>query len=212
MTERMPEQRDTAFDPYRIGVVIPTMDVRPKHHLDRAIRTTCPPHLESLGYVFAPSVQLNYGTCGEAWNVGQQKLLAAGAEYLLLAADDLELRDPEVFYSTAVDVCNAGQLPAFPVRETRTDRVYDDGQPGTEVAFARVPFLSATQARALLPIPNLHYYSDYCISARGRKHGWATVMQGGAEWVHHWAIEGRQHDDLHDRKLWDETQAAEGLA
>lgn len=189
----------------RIGVVFPTVAGR-EDSLERAIRATCRPEAERLDDVqFGLRVYADLTSCGAAWNLGVQELLNAGAEYLLLSADDLEPRDP-AWYRPALTACLRGTLPA--ARLYGADGTEQDtGPPGSPAVFPRVPFLPATLAAEIFPIPPLHYYSDVWIGQVAERHGWGCEYVNGFEFTHHWAQPGRRTDPEPDRRLHEQALA-----
>ena len=190
----------------RIAVVIPTVPGRGAE-LARSVAAHVAPERVAAVHVLA-----GYPTCGAAWNAGALLALADQAvTHVLFSADDL-IPAPG-WLSSALDATETvpQALPAprlFNVDGSRWDA---DGEPGTEVAFPRVPFLPRDLVRRLLPIPPLHYYSDCWIGARAHDLGWKVRMQAGFDFVHGWAQPGRIQDSEPDRRAFEALMSGKPL-
>ena len=131
--------------------------------------------------------------CNEA-----TELLGSYVDVIHYGADDLVPRHG--WLEAALPVLEEGELPA--------PRVWDyfwhdgpahsqtiDGPVGAECRFTRVPILTAEQAAAIGPWPEIAYFSDCWLSDAARARGWPTRVTEGYDFVHHWSTIGRLDGD-----------------
>lgn len=181
-----------------LSIVIPTVEGREKwlnNSLAAFERTD--PDAEVI-------VIRNKPTCGIAWNEGIEQ---ATGDYILLSADDIE--PANVFYLDAgMYWANKGYLPC--ARILNTDGSLQtcgngpvEAETGQYCEFARIPFGTAEQVRAIYPILETHYATDMWFSYRGRILGWPTVVVREFCFYHHYANVGRVDDRLdEDMKVY----------
>lgn len=175
----------------KISVIIPTIQGREdslERTLDGYRETTA--HLRGIDQLEVEFVVVhdehNWPT---ACNAGQ---LRATGEILHFGADDL------VPYGNWLPPClpvlDAGILPAPYVynltHEGNPDNL-QDGVPGNQTTFTRVPILTRTMAETIGPWPDINYYADNWVSDKARLHGWPTHVVAGYEFIHFWHQHGR---------------------
>jgi hypothetical protein len=129
-----------------------------------------------------------------SWPVGCNagQLLASG-EVLHFGADDLE--PLEGWAGAMLSALEAGEIPAPQIwdyaREGLPVNQAQDGPPGALTPFSRVPSLTRAMAAAIGEWPDMHYYSDNWVSAKGRLCGFETRVTEGYAFIHHWHPVGR---------------------
>lgn len=182
-----------------IAVVIPTVSGR-EDVLGKSVAS----HAGGAG---ALHVLKGFATCGAAWNAGA--LLALADErvtHVLFGADDLVALPG--WDRAALASIDQGFLPNAILRdEAGQFWNVQDGQPGAECAFPRVPFLPVDLLRRMLPVPPIHYYSDCWVGSRASDLGWRTRVTAGFEFTHLWAQAGRIHDSEPDRLAYEAIMA-----
>lgn len=176
----------------RVGVVIPTVEGR-DWWLARAIRS-----VPQASHVV---VIRDRPACGWAWDEGIAMLLELHPDvvtHVLLYADDLEAW-PE--WDRAAPDGDEFAPAAMLYRPGGERDQADDGEPGAEVTFSRVPFLTRAQAARLRPFPKeLHYYTDCLV------YDWLGIrprLDRRLAFTHYVAQPGRHHDDRADRALYE---------
>lgn len=135
-------------------------------------------------------VEAGHATCGAAWNAGVAR---ATGELVHLTADDIV---PHMGWLDAGAArLHTGAIPA--ARILHGDGTLQscgdqyDREEGHVTEVARIPLLPADLARAIFPIPPIHYYTDNIVSDRARDRDWPTVVTRGYLFTHHLAGEGR---------------------
>lgn len=170
----------------KISVIIPTITGREESFaaMVDAYRERTPGHeIEIVSVRDYPSWPLG---C----NAGQ---LEATGDVLHFGADDLE--PIEGWADAMLPVLAAGEIPGAQVwdfvREGPPVNQDADGLPGAIAEFSRVPSLTREMAAAIGPWPDIHYYSDNWIGAKGRLCGFPTRIVEGYGFIHHWHPVGR---------------------
>lgn len=181
-----------------IGVIIPTVPGRARE-VEACLRS----HEHPKAFLH---VVFGQPTCGDAWRRGMAQLVELGVgdlEYVLFTADDLIAHHDYLHHALAA--VEAGFLPAPMLYGEDGERQQgEDGPPGSEVSFSRVPFMPWDLAWEFMPeMPSLHYYSDCWVGDRCRERGWEIRVCEGYAFVHTWAQAGRIHTDMPDRALYE---------
>lgn len=190
----------------RVAVIIPTVPGRGDQLAD-SVRSTADDDRVGAVHVIA-----GYETCGAAWNAGALLALAdQQVTHVLFSADDLVAKPGWLDAALMASEMAPHYLPAPRLYNVDGSRWDQDGVPGTEVAFPRVPFLPRDLVRRLLPIPPIHYYSDCWVGARAHDYGWKVRVQAGFDFVHSWAAAGRIHDSEPDRRAFEALMSGKAL-
>lgn len=170
-----------------LTIVIPFVAGR-EGYLDlalRAYRRTTPEDTQIL-------VITNKATCGEAWNRGIEQ---ATGDYVLLAADDIEPASDD-WLDQGIYWVNRDFLPCARILNTDGSLQScgdwpEEADTETICEFARIPFARSDQMKAIYPILNIHYATDYWFSHRGREIGLETIVVREFCFYHHLAQPGR---------------------
>lgn len=186
----------------RIGVLVPTVTGR-EDHLARCVASHCPP-ATSVEWLLA--VELDHPTCGEAWVAGVDRLLAAGAEYVLISCDDFEAVGP--YWHHAVHLADRGHV-CCPILHNvgepqRWHSSVLDGEPGEAAACTRSPnLLTAEACRRVFDVYRqvepLQYYGDFLIGDIAGRLGMPATVTPGFTFIHWWAQVGRHSDEQNAR-------------
>jgi hypothetical protein len=179
----------------RVAIVVPTIDGR-ETDLRRclvAYEKTAPD-----AYLY---IEHGHASCGEAWIAGAERAREHGFDYLHLTADDLEphLGWLEVavetvdkgFIPTPLVYDPSGQLESAGLAGFALNHVAAD-QDWHSVDGTTVPFLTRDMWDCIGMIP-VHYCTDLWVSAKGRMHGWDTVIRTGMKFTHYTAPAGRNY-------------------
>lgn len=179
-----------------VAIVIPTVDGR-EEDLARcllAYEDTAP------GVEIKLYVERDHSSCGEAWIAGSDKAVSNGFDYLHLTADDLKPHDG--WLDIAIATVDKGYIPA-PLIYNPDGTLQSAGLAGFGcytgpyddwgyVEGTTVPFLTREMWDRIGMIP-VHYCTDLWVSAKGRQHGWETVIRTGMVFTHYNAMPGRDH-------------------
>lgn len=196
-----------------LGIIIPTITGREdsfKRALAAYERTT-------VGFPGGVRlyVQRNAATCGEAWDKGADAL-ASQVDYLHFGADDVEPH--EGWWQPLKEAVDEGFCPSMIVLNPdrsiqsagmRHGQPVMPGKDWAEVEHTLTPFISTAQWKLIRPIPHdLHFCTDWWVSARLAQHGIATIVRTGSFLTHHNHPAGRgagmeEHArNRHDRALF----------
>lgn len=171
----------------KISVLIPTVTGR-EDTLARAIDAY---NTRSTGFEIEIITVLDYPTWPAGCNAARK--LATG-DIIHYSADDLE--PLEGWANAMMSALNQGFIPGAQLWDYKKEGppIYQgyDGLPGTLVRLARVPAATKELADRIGDIPEpIHYYSDNWFTDKASLLGWATRVEGGYDFLHHWAQVGR---------------------
>lgn len=193
----------------KVGVVVPTIEGR-----DESLQRTLDAYRATLGGVDYELVVLRNRrywpvACNEATG-----MLLGAVDVIHYGADDLV--PLHGWLEAALPLLEAGELPAPQVwdyfhTEGPPQSETIDGPPGSLCRFTRVPILTAEQAVAIGPWPEIAYFADCWVSDKARTLGYETRVAGGYSFVHHWHTVGRLDGDPvlmeEARRAWDAALA-----
>jgi len=178
----------------RLAIVVPTIDGR-EEDLARCLES-----YERTAPNARVYVEHGHPSCGAGWLAGVSTAASDGFDYLHLTNDDIEAHDG--WLDVALDTVNRGYIPAPLVyhpdgtlesaglenfgcyRGAYSDWMFIEG--------TTMPFLTSVMWDKIGMIP-VHYCTDLWVSAKGRMHGWQTVIRTGMEFTHHTAMPGRDY-------------------
>lgn len=165
-----------------LAVVVPTVPGR-ESLLDACLRSVYTTAPEAAVFVVEQSP-----SCGEGWQHGGDSAIKAGAEYVMLAADDLEFQAG--WWQAAIEKLEQRQLPSPVVLNADGslqssggfwDSFHDDGEP---THGAITPFLNRELWEAVQPVAPFPHYCDVWISERAVQAGYQPVVCDAFRFVH----------------------------
>ena len=174
-----------------ISIVCPTITGR-EHWLERCQIAYCETTDTECEFIVIKDAT----ACGIAWNQGCEE---ARGDYIHFTADDIE--PTPGWWEVGIEWIKKGVLPAPRILNTdgTLQSCGDNNQEwptGAETVVARIPFCSREQMERIFPIIDVHYWTDYDFTRKGKALGWPSIVVRDFLFYHHYAPEGRLDERL----------------